>query len=151
NSLPYTDANTTSDFLNEYTGAPGSGCGTEDDYLDGNDVVYKYSATDDYILSVDLSGLSEPNTAVFVYTDCADIGNQCEAEGSYNGNDSSDHGFQMSVDNGKDYYFVVSSADPTGSFDYTLTVDGTTCANYSKPTGATSQDYVDGQRTEHLP
>src|SRR5699024_4297533 len=31
-----------------------------------------------------------------------------------------------------------------------LTVDGTTCANYSKPTGATSQDYVDGQSLEDL-
>src|SRR5690554_2685658 len=83
-SLPYTHTENTATYFNNYAGAPGSDCGTTDNFLDGNDVVYKYTADDDYILSVELTDLDEINTAVFVYEDCADIGDTCAVEGSIN-------------------------------------------------------------------
>lgn len=145
-SLPYSHTENTATYFNNYSGAPGSDCGSNDDYLDGYDVVYKYTADDDYILNVELTDLDEVNTAIFVYEDCADIGDTCAVEGSINDTNTADHGFQMLVEDGKDYYFVVSSAEPTDSFNYTLKIDGNTCANYPAPTGVASQDFVDGQK-----
>src|SRR5690625_4194755 len=145
-SLPYTHTENTATYFNNYASAPGSDCGTTDNFLDGNDVVYKYTADDDYILSVELTDLDEVNTAIFVYEDCADIGDTCAAEGSINDKNMADHGFQMLVEDGKDYFFVISSAKPTDSFNYTLKIDGNICANYPAPTGVASQDFVDGQK-----
>src|SRR5699024_7029408 len=61
-----------------------------------------------------------------------------------------DHGFEMSVQNGNTYYFVVSSAIQTPTYSYTLEIDGYTCANYPKPAGTASQDYVNGQSLADL-
>lgn len=148
-TLPYTHTANTSSYDNNYAGNPGSDCGTGDEYLYGYDVVYKYTADNDYILQVDLTNVSENYTGIFVYEDCADIGDECAAEGSVS-EIIAGHGFQMSVENGKDYYFVVSSAEPTDSFDYTLTINGTTCANYPAPTANATQDFVDGQLLSDL-
>lgn len=148
-ALPYTHTANTSSYDNNYAGNPGSDCGTGDEYLYGYDVVYKYTADNDYILQVDLTNVSENYTGIFVYEDCADIGDECAAEGSVN-TSATDHGFQMSVEDGKDYYFVVSSAEPTDSFDYTLTINGTTCANYPAPIADATQDFVDGQLLSDL-
>src|SRR5699024_1361276 len=122
-SLPYTHSANTATYGNNYSDVPGDDCGTDEAYLEGNDVVYEYTADKNSILFVDLTDLNRPNTAVFVYSDCNDIGDQCEAQGSYNADNSDDHGFQMSVYAGENYYFVVSSADPTESFNYTLKID----------------------------
>lgn len=148
-SLPYTHTSNSGSYDNNYSDAPGVDCGTDDAYLYGSDVVYKFTADDDYILDVQLSGLSESYTGVFVYEDCADIGDVCAAEGSVSAS-TTNHGFQMSVENGKNYYFVVSSAEPTDSFDYTLDITGSTCANYPAPTADATQDFVDGQLLSDL-
>src|SRR5690625_4204615 len=148
-TLPYSHTANTNIYDNNYVGEPGLDCGTTDAYLYGYDVVYKYTADDDYILQVDLTNVSDDYTGVFVYEDCADIGDECAAEGSVS-EIIANHGFQMSVENGKDYYFVVSSAEPTDSFDYTLTINGTTCANYPAPTADATQDFVDGQLLSDL-
>ena len=147
-SLPYTDTDDTSNFANNYSGAPGSDCGTTGSYLDGSDVVYHYQADDDYILNVELANVGQPNTAVFVYTSCADIGTSCVA-GMINEN-ATDYDFDMSVVNGQDYYFVVSSNSTVASTAYTLNIDGQTCANYATPSGSASQDFVTGQTLEDL-
>src|SRR5690625_5003091 len=148
-TLPYTHTASTFDYDNNYSGAPGTDCGTTDSYLDGYDVVYKYTADDDYILNIELSGLTDSHTAVFIYESCMDIGNTCYAEGSVNENIGT-HSFQVSVEDTKDYYIVVSSASPTDFMDYTLTVTGTTCANYPAPTGPAAQSFIDTQTLADL-
>ncbi|NLN25940.1 MAG: fibronectin type III domain-containing protein, partial [Bacteroidetes bacterium] len=101
-TLPYTHTASTFDYDNNYSGAPGTDCGTTNSYLDGYDVVYKYTADDDYILNIELSGLTESHTAVFIYESCMDIGNTCYAEGSVNENIGT-HSFQVAVEDTKDY------------------------------------------------
>ncbi|MBT0609231.1 immunoglobulin domain-containing protein, partial [Aequorivita echinoideorum] len=148
-ALPYTHTANTATYFNNYAGAPGADCGSPDSYLAGNDVVYKYTADDDYILSVELSGLSDAYSGVFIYDSCGDIGTMCSSEGSFN-ETTGTHGFQIAVSDTQDYYIVVSSADPTQSFDYTLTINGVTCANYPAPTGAGSQNFTLGQTLADL-
>src|SRR5699024_787756 len=46
-SLPYSHTGNTATYHNNYAGEPGDDCGSNDDYLYGNDVVYKYTADDD--------------------------------------------------------------------------------------------------------
>src|SRR5690554_5589039 len=148
-TLPYTHTASTFDYDNNYSGAPGTDCGTTDSYLDGYDAVYKYTADDDYILNIELSGLTDSHTAVFIYESCMDIGNTCYAEGSVNENIGT-HSFQVSVEDTKDYYIVVSSASPTDFMNYTLTVTGTTCANYPAPTGPAAQSFINTQTLADL-
>lgn len=148
-ALPYTHTANTATYFNNYSGAPGSSCGTDDEYLNGNDVVYKYTANDNYILNVELSGLSEAYSGVFVYNSCSDIGTSCASSGSIN-TSTSNHSFQVAVQTGNSYYFVVSSADPTAAFNYTLTINGTTCSNYPAPTGAAAQNFITGQTLADL-
>src|SRR5690554_3021954 len=148
-TLPYTHTASTFDYDNNYSGAPGTDCGTTDSYLDGYDVVYKYTADDDYILNIELSGLTDSHTAVFIYESCMDIGNTCYAEGSVNENIGT-HSFQVAVEDTKDYYIVVSSASPTDFMNYTLTVTGTTCANYPAPTGPAAQSFINTQTLADL-
>src|SRR5690625_185602 len=143
-TLPYTHTASTFDYDNNYSGAPGTDCGTTDSYLDGYDVVYKYTADDDYILNIELSGLTDSHTAVFIYESCMDIGNTCYAEGSVNENIGT-HSFQVSVEDTKDYYNVVCSASPTDFMNYTLTVTGTTCAKYPAPAGPAAQSFINTQ------
>src|SRR5690625_1861594 len=149
-AFPYSHTANSSSYDNNYSGLPGSNCGSSDAYLDGYDVVYHYAADDDYLLEINLTGLSETHTSVFVYKDCADIGTSCAAEGSVNDGSTDDHGFELAVEDGEDYYIVVSSSLPTESFDYTLTVDAVLCSNMDAPIGDASQAFFDGQTVGDL-
>lgn len=140
-SLPYTHSENTETYDNNYTGVPGSDCGATDDYLNGYDVVYKYTADDDYVLTVSLDSISEQYSAVFVYESCADIGDSCAAEGSVAEDSTDSHGFDMLVEDGETYYFVVSSADPTESFDYTLNINGYGCNDIPAPIASETSPY----------
>lgn len=149
-AFPYSHVANSSSYDNNYSGLPGSDCGSDDAYLDGYDVVYHYAADDDYLLDIELSGLSETHTAVFVYEDCADIGTSCAAQGSVSNGSTDDHGFELAVEDGKDYYIVVSSSLPTESFDYTLTIDAVLCSNMDAPIGDATQAFFDGQTVSDL-
>src|SRR5690554_3698812 len=144
-TFPYSHSANTNSYGNNYSGIPGADCGSNDAYLNGYDVVYHYAADDDYLLDIELSGLSESHTAVFIYEDCADIGSSCAAEGSVSNGSANDHGFELAVENGKDYYIVVSSSLPTESFDYTLTIDAVLCSSMDAPIGDATQAFFDGQ------
>lgn len=141
NSLPYVNSNDTADFLNLLSGEPGDDCGTADEYLSGNDVIYRYEADDDYLLTVSLDSISANYSAVFVYGSCADIGDSCATEGSVAEDSKNSHGFDMLVEEGETYYFVVSSAEPTESFDYTLNINGYGCNDIPAPTIVDASPY----------
>jgi len=140
-SIPYSHSGNTEDYYNNYTGIPGVDCGSVDNYLDGYDVVYKYTADDDYVLTVSLDSISEQYSAVFVYESCADIGVSCAEEGSVAEDSIASHGFDMLVEEGESYYFVVSSAEPTESFDYILNINGYGCNDIPAPTTADASPY----------
>src|SRR5690606_19342854 len=120
--LPYTATDNTGNYGNNFTGDAGTGCdGT--DILDGNDVIYHYTANtnNDDILDIELSNISNPNTGMYIYSSCGDVGVNC-LEGGTNGN-----GTDIFID---DYYvaagteiFIVISAS-AGSTNYTLTING---------------------------
>src|SRR5690625_3548216 len=79
-TLPYTHTASTFDYDNNYSGAPGTDCGTTESYLDGYDVVYKYTADDDYKLNNELSGLTDSHTDDCIYESCMHIGNTWHAK-----------------------------------------------------------------------
>ncbi|PZD78623.1 GEVED domain-containing protein [Mesonia sp. K7] len=147
-SLPYTDTDDTANYANNYTGAPGNDCGTADMYLDGNEVVYEYTATADYIMTAELANITANETSIFVYESCADIGTDCYA-GAVNENTGT-YDLQFSVVNGQTYYIVVSSSAVTGTFPYTFNLDGVLCTNYPAPTGSATQDFIAGQTLASL-
>lgn len=141
-SLPYSHSDTTLNYLNLFENI--TGCGDYEGYLSGYEVVYHYKADDDQILNISLDNLSATHSAVLVYEDCNDIGVNCPAEGSVVKNSSDSHDFEIKVEENKDYYFVVSSSDPTNSFDYTLNIDGYDCANVPMPIGETGPYFLPG-------
>ncbi|TXK74794.1 hypothetical protein FT986_11210, partial [Mesonia sp. K4-1] len=144
NSLPYTDTDDTANFANNYVGAPGVDCGTTDNYLDGNDVIYEYTATADFIMNAELTNIVDGETSLYVYDSCADIGTSCLA-GTVNAT-AGDHSVDFSVVNGQTYYILISSTSSTNTFPYTFNLDGYLCANYPAPTtSVATPDFIDGQ------
>jgi hypothetical protein len=117
-ALPYSDTDDTANYDDNYSGSPG--CATAGEYLGGNEVLYHYTADDDYILTVSMSGLSASESGVFVYESCADIGTLC-VDGGVNST-SGNYSFNVAVQNGEDYYFVVSSSATTGTVGYTIDI-----------------------------
>ncbi|RWW91642.1 choice-of-anchor L domain-containing protein [Flavobacterium cerinum] len=153
-ALPYTDTDTTNNFADEYEGEPGTGCTTNtgENYLSGNDVVYKYTAAFTGEINIDLSN-TDPYAGVFVYASCADIGVQCLAGGTAGDQANNISLDEFAVTTGEDYYIVISSN--AAVTDYTLTIQAVACdepvgapvtnigstwveLSWSNPTGATS-------------
>ena len=151
NSLPYVNSNDTADFLNLLSGEPGDDCGTAAEYLSGNEVVYKYEADDDYLLTVELDSISKNYSAVFVYDSCSNIGVECVEEGSFAEDHNDTHGFEMIAEEGKTYYFLVSSASPTDAFEYTLKIDGYDCNTIPHPIADSTYIYNDGDMLSIVP
>src|SRR5690606_31034285 len=73
--LPYSDTNDTANFGNPYEGTPGGDalCGTTENYLNGNDVVYHFTAQNTELVDIEMSNLSDFYGAVFVFDSCGDI------------------------------------------------------------------------------
>src|SRR5690606_7482618 len=79
-ALPYVDPNNnTSNYGNTFSGAPGGACGTTENYLNGNDVVYMYTPTMDDVIDIHLKDLTGFYGGLFVYESCGDIGTNCVA------------------------------------------------------------------------
>jgi len=124
-SLPYSTTDDTSNYGDDYTGSPGaSGCGTTSSYLNGDDVVYSYTATADTSINVSMTPTASWS-GIFVYTDCADIGVNCVAGSANSG--TSERNFDLTVTNGTTYYFVISTFASPQSTGYTLNITENTC------------------------
>lgn len=135
--LPYTTTDDTNNYGDNPTieGSPGAtGCGSTSSYLNGNDVVYKYTSTFNGNLKVTLSELSASWSGIFAYNSCSDIGVNCIA-GVANSGDAN-RVFELPVTIGEDYYFVISTWSPPQTVGYTLTIEELLC---SKPTDVTTQ------------
>lgn len=137
-ALPYTTTDDTANYTDNpnIEGSPGaSGCGTTGGYLNGNDVVYAYTASFDGVISVQLSELTDTWSGIFAYANCADIGVACI--GSAFGSGATDRGFEMNVTSGSTYYFVISTNAAPQTVGYTLDVSQVLCP---KPTGVAHTD-----------
>ncbi|MDG1715169.1 T9SS type A sorting domain-containing protein [Lacinutrix sp.] len=126
-SLPYNTTDTTANFGDDYTGSPGaSGCGSTSTYLNGDDVVYAYTATADTSINVSLTGIGDTYVGVFAYENCADIGTACVA-GAINSFSTADLEFDLAVVNGSTYYVVISTWATPQSSTYTLDITENFC------------------------
>jgi len=127
-ALPYNTSDDTANYGDDYSGSPGTtGCSTTNSYLNGDDVVYEYTAAADGFINVALTSLGTTYSGIFVYTDCADIGTTC-AQGVANSG-SADRVFDLTVTNGTTYYIVISTWASPQSTTYTLDITENTCAN----------------------
>ncbi|WP_425076567.1 choice-of-anchor L domain-containing protein [Psychroserpens sp. S379A] len=127
--LPYVTSDDTSNYTDDYDGTAGTDCSSDFGYLNGDDVVYAYTPTADTSIDIELSNLSDNYAGVFVYTDCANIGVQCET-GATNGFSQDD----LLIDNfavtgGQTYYIMISTWAAPQSVAYTLTITENTCVD----------------------
>lgn len=129
-TLPYTTSDDTTNYEDlNYEGSPGaSGCGSTYNYLNGNDVVYAYTATSDTSINVKLT-TTGTYVGLFAYTSCSAIGTGCVA-GAVNGFAGGPINLlEFPVVTGTTYYFVISTwADPQTA-PYTLNIVENTCTN----------------------
>lgn len=140
--LPFNHTSDTEIYDNIYSGKPGASCSTSGNFLDGYDVVYKYTSTNDDILQIELSGNLDGDVGVFVYEACADIGKTCFA-GAITA-DGDDFGiYDLYVDAGQDYYIVVSSKGVDTTTEYTLNISGFDCAGWESPDGDATYEFYD--------
>ncbi|WP_040281428.1 beta strand repeat-containing protein [Psychroserpens damuponensis] len=132
-TLPYVAlGETTNGFGDNYSGSPGdSGCGSTSSYLNGDDIVYAYTADEDGTINVNLTNITDNYTGVFIYDSCNDIGFSCQA-GNVNSSSTADLNIPLfPVNNGQTYYIVVSTwADPqTTTYDLSITKGTSNLAN----------------------
>lgn len=123
--LPFTTTDNTENYANEYNGAPGTNCGTTNSYLDGNNVVYTYTADANTALQVTLESGAN-NTGLFVYDDCDAIGSNCHIGGVESSGDE-DLTFELYVEEGQTYYILLSTWPAPQTMEYTLSIEEITC------------------------
>src|SRR5690606_25528584 len=125
--LPFVTTDDTSNYMDDYSGSPGTTCGSTFGYLNGDDVVYLYTPTSDTSIDIELSNLSDNYTGIFVYDECADIGTSC-LTGATNGFSQTDLLIDnFSVTGGETYYIVISTWAAPQNVGYTLTITENTC------------------------
>lgn len=130
-ALPYNTTDDTGGYGDVYSGTPGAtNCGTTSNYLNGDDVVYAYTATADGTIKLSMSGIGSTYSGIFVYTDCANIGTECVA-GFGNGASTADYELDVAVTNGTTYYVVISTWAAPQSTAYTLDITEVLCADPS--------------------
>ncbi|TXK73424.1 GEVED domain-containing protein, partial [Mesonia sp. K4-1] len=92
-TVPYNNINDTANYGDPFEGNPGSSCGTTENYLNGNDVVYKFTAPNTELVDVLMSDLSGFYASVFIYDNCGTIGGTCLA-GAVAGPSDDDFGIE---------------------------------------------------------
>ncbi|WP_168196937.1 fibronectin type III domain-containing protein [Flavobacterium alkalisoli] len=126
-TLPYSTTDNTANYGDDYEGVPGTSCGNTNNYLNGDDVVYSYTAPADGIISVDITG-NGTYAGMFIYDNCADIGTECLA-GVVSGGTTDPLSIPVfAVTAGTTYYIVISTWATPQSTPYTLIVQTVNCA-----------------------
>ncbi|MGO2401056.1 MAG: gliding motility-associated C-terminal domain-containing protein [Mesonia sp.] len=127
--LPYVTTDSTSNYEDDYSGSAGTDCGSTSSYLNGDDVVYEYTPTEDTSVDIILSDLSGNYAGMFIYSSCEDIGTACQ-DGVTNGSSSGDMEIQdYVVTGGETYYILISTWATPQTVDYTLSILENTCIN----------------------
>ena len=159
--LPFSTVDNTSNYGDEYTGIPGTSCGTMEwqEYLNGNDVVYSYTAAANGTISIDMTD-SVNSSGLFVYESCADIGVNCVAGGIVDWQELPVSIPEFDVTAGQTYYIVISTWGPFPQVTpYNLVIQQVNCTppvglpttgigetsaqlSWTNPTAATSWQIV---------
>ncbi|SHJ06307.1 Por secretion system C-terminal sorting domain-containing protein [Mesonia phycicola] len=148
-TVPYTNINNSSNYGDPFQGTPGTSCGTTENYLNGNDVVYKFTAPNTELVDILLSDLVGFYASVFVYDSCGDVGSSCLA-GAIAGPSDADFGIEnFSVTAGEDYYIVVSSW-LSSTIGYTLDIIPFSCTSINVPSVVSVQEFVSGDLISDL-
>ena len=130
-TLPYTTTDNTENYADVYyEGTPGaSSCGSTNSYLNGNDVVYSYTATADASIKIVLTP-EEDNTysGFFIYDSCANIGVECSG-GVANSGFAPREISEFPVQSGQTYYFVISTWASPQTVSYQLDITENTCTS----------------------
>ncbi|WP_188361623.1 choice-of-anchor J domain-containing protein, partial [Flavobacterium orientale] len=130
-SLPYVTTDNTNNYGDEYGGTAGTGCGSGNPYLNGNDVFYSFTATSNVPVTITMSPTSNWS-GLFVYNSCANVGVSCIA-GVANSN-TNPRVIILPVTAGQTYIIAISTwatGAPTQSTGYTLTIVENTCTNFT--------------------
>lgn len=127
-ALPYNAVDDTANFADTYEGSPGAtGCSTTSAYLNGNDIVYSYTAT--FTGSIKLVMTPTATwTGLFIYDSCANIGVNCLG-GIANSGTGVRTIPEFPVTTGQTYYFVISTWAAPQSSAFTLDITENTCTN----------------------
>ncbi|MFN3752599.1 choice-of-anchor J domain-containing protein [Flavobacterium sp.] len=158
-ALPYNTTDNTANYGDAapLEGTPGgaAGCGSANAYLNGNDVVYSYTAATTGVINVTMTPTAT-FSGIFAYASCANIGVNCLAGVANAG--TTVRTFDLPVTAGSTYYFVISTWAAPQTTGYTLTIQAVNCpppttlavnnltqtsANltWANPGGATSWEY----------
>lgn len=150
--LPYTNSSQTDIYgFEDYSGAPGGNCGTPSSILDGYEVAYHFTSSQDDILTISVSNLDiAATTGLFIYEDCNDIGGPngiCfDGGSSTNGQDIEVN--SLFVDANQELYIVIATVDSNGdplNSSYTVEIEGFDCSTWIPPNGDMTEPFVSGQ------
>ena len=132
-SIPYNTSDDTINYGDDYSNTA-TGCESGNGYyLNGDDVVYLYTATSTMSLNVSLNpsvgeGQTSPNYAgMYVYANKEDIGVNCWITELELGGSSELASFELSVVEGSTYYFVVSTWAAPQNVAYDLSITELLC------------------------
>jgi len=126
-ALPYSTTDNTENYQDDYDGSAGENCNESAAYyLNGDDVVYAYTATSDTSINVFMSP-DATYSGIFVYDSCDDIGVECVAGIGASNEDNRE--FDMNVYSGTTYYFVISTWASPQSVGYDLVISENTCSD----------------------
>ena len=129
-SFPYITQDDTANYLDLIDGVPGTGCGSTNPYLNGNEVFYKITPTSTNSITIS-SQTNSTWSGLFVYNSCANVGVSCVV-GSTAGNGTTNVDSVTFTPTVGQEYFVVISTFATSipqTVPYTLTVVENSCTN----------------------
>jgi hypothetical protein len=128
-SIPYVTTDNTNNYGDDYSGAPG--CVTGSPYLNGDDVVYSFTATNNIPVTITMTPTSAWS-GIFIYNSCANIGVSCIA-GVANSS-TAPRVIVLPQTIGVTYYIVISTwatTAATQSTGYGLTIVQNSCTNFT--------------------
>src|SRR5690606_11187073 len=147
-TLPFNTSDDTANYGSNYSGVPGTTCGTTDNYLDGDEVVYQFTPVNNTFVSIELSTIGSTYASVFIYTACGDIGTAC-LDGIVNANSTNNLALNsLLLTGGQDYFIVISTDASQGpqSTTYTLNI----FCDTPIPTANITQDFCKGDTLNDL-
>lgn len=126
--LPYSaSGNTANNASDNFTGTPGTSCGSGSSYFAGHETLYSYTPEENEVISIYISNISGNYTGAFVYEGCENIGVECYA-GDVNGNGADDLSIQeLSVTAGTTYFIVIGNWSPPNSVEYNISIQKDVC------------------------
>jgi len=155
----YSTTDNTGNYGDTVDGSPGgaAGCGTANQYLNGNDVFYSYTAATTGVISINVTN-NGAYSGVFVYNSCTNVGVSC-AGGAVTGFTPAPLAIPtFAVTAGQTYIIVISTWATPQTTPYTLVIQPVNCAppvglpsvggltsaqlSWTNPSGATSWQVV---------